>query len=377
MRIILHCGLAKTGTTFLQENCFIQEDMKSQGMLYNPNELLQLLIQCIHYKREHGIISSDIVFKVNEWLRNVQDNKDPKVIFCSYEPLGGGSGSAWEFHSRVVTIKEILPDSEIIVALRYQTDWLVSLYKQHIHGASNPYKNAESAKLISDRKLISIKQFLNYDHGRFKKRNPSLIYQNIGIHDFHWGSLVRCLNANFEKDQWNLFFYEDFVASPKVFVDRFLKAVFGPEYKLGREIDFHRRANKGFSLFAIKLTGLKFYLATFIPFQLQLLRNFDSWLAGKASHSDGFYGKFFRGLRHFTTKFFLCFSWLSAMRTIDRIFENKSNILEDNFRNELDQEFNKMNQEFVETLKEIDCEIKIPEKYTSLVPRDSFDKVRS
>ena len=106
--LIVHIGLHKTGTTFLQENLF-------------PNLPNCLVVRGFHSHRalfskllKQHVILSDEGIAGNVWAGNFQE----------------------EFELNIERIKMLYNDPLIVLGIRQQVDWLPSLYKQHLHQKS-------------------------------------------------------------------------------------------------------------------------------------------------------------------------------------------------------------------------------------------------
>ena len=364
MRIIFHCGLAKTGSTFLQENIFKKFNVLNDGIFYNPIKLLTLIVTCYNHRYDHEAYSR-LKNEIRDYIDEIEAKHHPKILFCSYEPFVGGS-SAWEFPERLKVISEVVPEAEIIVVLRHQVNWLVSLYKQYIHHALNPYKSATQMRILSDNRMIKIEQFLNYEHGDFGQQDLTKDHVNMSVKSANWNTLLECLQENFVAGRWHLFFYEDFIASPKSFAEEFMKIILGTHRELGANVDFDKRYNIGFSSKAVKLSAMKIRLTYMLPFRFSVIQAVDHGLIRLADRQGNDREKFKKLVLLFRRRIralFVYFGWPNTMRTMDRVFNFNGSLLTDSLRSDLEKVVRKMNSEFVEHLSQVRPDIAVPEKY--------------
>jgi len=135
-RTLVHVGLHRTGTTFLQKHVFPQ-----------------LNVNFIHVK---GV---DILKK------HKLDNKNSNVLSSEYF-----SGNPWNFDNEnygsndrykiADKIKEMYPDANILLVLRNQDDWKRSLYNQY--KKSKGYLSREEFDKKFDDEYLNFVDYSNY-----------------------------------------------------------------------------------------------------------------------------------------------------------------------------------------------------------------------
>lgn len=126
MKTILHIGLHKTGTTFLQHHLYSQ--FPRNLCLYNPNELLSPIRHALILQDMGDLTSKDIIslkIKVKSFLHDV---KTPYLLLS--DELLSQNMYSLNYARRSKLLSELFPDAGIILFLRYQVDWLKSVYKQ-------------------------------------------------------------------------------------------------------------------------------------------------------------------------------------------------------------------------------------------------------
>jgi hypothetical protein len=366
MKIILHCGLHKTGTTFLQKSVFRKLDVQRDKILYNPNNFIHLLIECINYRKNNKTLSEELLDLVRKCLKEMESRHDPEYVFCSFEPLGRDV-SEMDTCFRIKILKEIIPDASVVFFLRFQSDWLISLYKQHIHHASNPYiKQIGKNRILSNNKMITFKQFINWDdeNKTFGEFNPELPYSNMGVHDIDWCVIIDSLYDNFGEEKTHIFFYEKFRESPELFVNEFFMFIFGYKPNIINDVDYSKRYNEGYSSVALKLTELKINILTFPYLHINIARTIDTWLGeleGYFTKSSMilFLPKYMQKVRAYLKKFVMLFSWLNIMHSFDKCFESKTSIVDPVLRKKLEDEYVVLNNRFQKNHDEL----LIPTKY--------------
>ncbi len=189
MKTYIHIGLHKTGSTAIQnifENNFINSDV-----IYNPNELIELLEKSIDFEKSRDL---NIEKTKNKFLDIKRSNRY-KTLFISNENISQRfCMQDYEICSRI--IKKIFDDARILLFLRYQTDWILSCYKQAI-------------QLGDVQHVTSFLQFNGSGFGdsscRFNKNN----LLTINIHKADWANLIKCYTKFFEKSHLFIFFYEN------------------------------------------------------------------------------------------------------------------------------------------------------------------------
>jgi hypothetical protein len=101
----------------------------------------------------------------------------------------------YEEHANL--LQQFFPEAEVILFLRFQPDWLLSIYKQTV--ATGEHQ--------------SIERFLNFVDGDFRPTNS--IYNTEGLLHIDalkssWTGLLRLYFDRFGKEKVHVFFYENF-----------------------------------------------------------------------------------------------------------------------------------------------------------------------
>lgn len=195
MNIILHIGLHKTSTTFLQKNflkILIREDIE-----YNPPEIMSLL-ELIFVNSKN--IKNNIL-KVKKIIELKKKKQKLKRIFISSERISQLFCTN-NYEKNLTIIKDIFPKAKIIIFLRYQPDWLLSCYKQSIQSGD----------------CQSIENFLNYKNNKFKKAKG--IYNSNGflhtnIYKVDYTTLIEKYTKQYGEKNVHIFFFENLKKSKK------------------------------------------------------------------------------------------------------------------------------------------------------------------
>ena len=136
--VLIHIGLHKTGTTWLQNELFTQEN-KVFSPLYSSNTL-----------RGHSTLAEDFIFDIDRnLLSSFDDNTDvivnnlktiiskkessDKVFVMSHERLSGHPSSSG-FDGSIIAnrIKKIFPNGKILIVIREQVSCILSNYFQYL-----------------------------------------------------------------------------------------------------------------------------------------------------------------------------------------------------------------------------------------------------
>ena len=116
-----------------------------------------------------------------------------EIILLSDEGIFGNPNEKYNLlETSSLFYKKIFQNVEIILVLRNQTDWLLSLYKQSIH--------------VGD--IMSINQFLNYRNKIFKeKTSDDLLTVNALSYDY--SKIIQNLSDIFSENNLHVLFFED------------------------------------------------------------------------------------------------------------------------------------------------------------------------
>ena len=178
----LHTGLHKTGTKFFQHKVF--PNLDKAEVCYNPSKLCQLI--CDLLKAE----PCDVEFVLGAVLREksaIQRDKTQKVLI-SREIMSGDLFSFYESYEENYTrLHQAFPKAKIIIALRYQVDWIVSCYRETLH----------------EHHYQTIGQFLGFESS--EERFVTANYKNLD-----YTGILTQIKRLFGIENVNVFYYEDF-----------------------------------------------------------------------------------------------------------------------------------------------------------------------
>ncbi len=201
MKILCHIGLHKTATTYLQERLF--PSWRQAGFYYNPapmsSRLRSLFLLAEEREKHPELFASYKQLFLSELSAFAQENPNGTILL-SYEKL-----SQFDFRQNyrenACLLHELLPDAEILLFLRYQPDWLFSLFRQVV--ASGDYQDPFT--------------LFGYRDGHFA--SPDKPWGDDGLLKIDalradWAMLIECYRALFGPQRLWVKFYEDFVADP-------------------------------------------------------------------------------------------------------------------------------------------------------------------
>jgi hypothetical protein len=229
-RVVIHIGLHKTGTRFLQRRVF--EQLDPERFAYNPDWLLNPLREAVRYRndptREQALADA-----VASW----RASGDQRTLILS-EPHAAGDmyGMHEGCEHNAALLRRIFPEAVIIYFVREHAAWLHSAYRQ---------------SLVKDPGQ-SIQRFLNFYDGGFQPRPARRIAGNRNIealnHDFL--AIYRSYAHHFGSDRVYLLRQESLRHRPQAVHTRVAQA-------LGMDVlpaaPVRTSANRSFSALAIML----------------------------------------------------------------------------------------------------------------------------
>jgi len=133
--IIVHIGLAKTGTTFLQQKVFPYLNLYFEGASYTPtakNPIFKELIHCSSYSK-NPIYTDENIFnnykkQLWEYINKNTNNKTHKYLF-SFEGLAGSYTHNCNFrYENMQLIKKLFPNAKILFIFRRQDSFVEPKY---------------------------------------------------------------------------------------------------------------------------------------------------------------------------------------------------------------------------------------------------------
>lgn len=152
-KVLIHIGLHKTGTTWLQNELFISENNVFEPLYEsNTSNGHSTLAENFIFDNNLNLLSSfdynaEIIKESFQSILKKKDNLN-KVFVMSHERLSGHPTSSG-FDSSVIAnrIKKIFPDGKILVVLREQVSGILSNYFQYLsEGGTLDLKNYLNTK---------------------------------------------------------------------------------------------------------------------------------------------------------------------------------------------------------------------------------------
>ncbi|RMZ51021.1 hypothetical protein EB822_05355 [Flavobacteriaceae bacterium PRS1] len=265
MKLFIHIGLPRTASTFLQKQIFPY--LKADNYYYNPTDLIQVMKKFL----------DPFVAPQNNERKSFEDGKKEidlilegykgATILLSYEGL---SMEPWRqnYFNNYLNLKKMFPFAKIIVMLRYQTDWVLSLYR------------------LSFQKKVyqSIETFLSFKNGVFEDYEQiphSLRKRRLNVNELHFPWLVLKYVESFGNENVKLFFFEDFKKDNQKVVSNIL-GVIGADPSIQNFPYFEKKINTSISAFACMLYRVLFnFFGLFKDIDAlswtESIKNYPSW----------------------------------------------------------------------------------------------------
>ncbi|MDB3862220.1 hypothetical protein N9313_01485 [Flavobacteriaceae bacterium] len=230
MEIILHIGLHKTGTKFLQHKVF--KFIETKKICYNPPKLTQLIADLLKSDQEDIQIVQDSIDQeiIKLKLKNI------KKILISREIMSGNLFDFYkDFDLSCSRLAVCFSDRvKVICFLRFQMDWIKSCYRETLH----------------EHHYQTINQFLGFEKGDsnfVKAKYTDLSLLNI----------VNSIKTNF-KNNCHFFYFEDFKEHQSKVLEE-IKKIIGID-KLYVNDNKNKIPNRGYSSFSISLSIFRYKL---------------------------------------------------------------------------------------------------------------------
>lgn len=204
MKTIIHIGLHKTASTYLQNEVFTK--LQDSEIIYNPTDLFYFInaIFTLDIKEQAYIDSAKKIAK------EYRDNQSNKTLFLSSEGISQLS-FLQNYTENISTLANIFPEAEIILYLREQSSWLESCYKESIK--HHFYQD--------------ISTFLNFDGHTFhpsRKRFNSTNMLNMDVYKADWFKLVTTIQHYYPLTS-HIFFFEDFKTNNLSHINKILEII--------------------------------------------------------------------------------------------------------------------------------------------------------
>ena len=228
-KIFLYVGLPKTGSAFLRQEVFSKLD--PSRVCINPEGVSRAFKE-MHAAQYSSACKNSVKKMVAESLSTISQDM---VLVTAMDLVGAAGDNFKQFDEITCFLAELFPEASIIITLRNQVDWLLSLYKHQTQGLG-----------------VSVAKFLNFSDGKFclKHRED---FPNVDALGFDLAEKCDLYVKTFGRENVHILFNEDMAANPENFV-RQVGEIFGCDVVGGVNI---RTENKGFSAFGIQLTYYK------------------------------------------------------------------------------------------------------------------------
>lgn len=201
-KIVLHIGLQKTGTTFLQRHVLPNVDPTS--VCFNPPSLLADIREVFRADYDPSVMKARLG-SISGFMKSIAQ----PTVLISYEVM---SGSAWKNYSDLGPMMDFLsrgfPESAVILVIRNQLEWLISLYKEGLRNGL----------------ALPIGRFINVA----KTEDEDYRVSGVRALDFDFASLVAAVERRFSSQRTHLLFYEELRNDVNRFLNRFEEVLGAP-----------------------------------------------------------------------------------------------------------------------------------------------------
>jgi len=344
----LHIGSHKTGTKFFQHKYF--PNINKDGFIYNPDDLSQLVLDLMKADNEDVPL---VITKIHDVL-NSYDINGIKQLLISKEIMSGDLFSFYEsnFYSSsdgFKRLKAAFGQPKIIVSFRFQTDWIVSCYRESLHEH----------------------HFQSFQDFAFHRASDN-IFINPDYKNLDYQRILNELFLLFTEDDVNILFYENFKKDRAGEIKKIEKILDISDVKITDQGD--KIPNRGYSAFAVNLSlfryqmlrmlfldklfvhrPIKFFGENSIPAgneSLSILSNNKYWGEYFLRDNEEVRSSNYPKALSFFEKLKLRLSWRYIMKEfIDKIYYYDWD-LASKYRPVLDEFFIKRNIELYETHKE-------------------------
>jgi len=228
-RVILHIGLHKAATRFLQRAVFARLD--ANRFLVNPPELVRALKQAIRFP------CPETRAALEQAATAAREQAGGRRLLVSEPTISGDMYSAHEdWVANRDLVQALFPDATIVYFTRRQSNWLQSAYRQHL------------AKGVA----IPLETFLNFRDGEFRERPHRFVggARTTNARDLRFLAIYRGYAEAFGADKVYLFRHEDLSGRPEAVSPRLSEAL-GIESL--PDSSGAPRHNRAFSALAIRL----------------------------------------------------------------------------------------------------------------------------
>lgn len=229
-RVIVHIGLHKTGSRFLQRMVFGQLD--SESFNYNPHRLWRT-VRAAFRNPDDPALADQAREVVREW-RASEDGRD--LLLSEPHISGDMYGCHQDFPQNLALLRELFPEATIIFFVRNQADWLQSAYRQQL--VKDPGR--------------PIEVFLNWYDGDFHPRVGRWAHgvRNVEALGLRFLEIYQAYAQAYGPDNVYLLQQEDLKERPMAVKHQLAKALGVPDLREPRR---ERQQNRSYSALAINL----------------------------------------------------------------------------------------------------------------------------
>jgi hypothetical protein len=226
-RVYIHIGMPKTGTTFIQTKHF--DKLRSGQVVYNPPsihaKIQELICERDPEKRQWLLLSAMPVIKSE--LAKLPD----LPILLSDESF---TIKDWQFDYKtgLNVFQQLFPNAKILLTLRFQTDWCLSIYKQGVQQGAYYH---------------GFKTFLQFKNSEFQSSTATPTVTNI--HTLDYVGFIRDYQAAFGAENILVSFFEDLRNDPDAFIERIFDFIDIKPAVL--DTDMHYRGLSALSLYCL------------------------------------------------------------------------------------------------------------------------------
>jgi hypothetical protein len=318
MKTIIHIGLPRTGTTFISR--MLENYNFNNEILFNPHIIiknLKLLIRESLDDKEVETAKEEILSFIKH-----KTNKDILIIFediaepFSYVPYDRNRMQSCfsNIDTRLSLIKELFHDPYIIISLRYQLDWLESIYRLYFeHGPQN----------------LSFNDFINYKKDHISDTD-NIKHTNISISNINYTDLIGSLNNKFSTNKILITFFEHLKCDPISYLESYFKFI---DLKIPPDLDLTPVGSSmsNASIFISRVIGTftsndNLTCPNYYPFHTLLPNNkhkfIDSFPA-LSNFYDKLYNITYKGIFHKTTDTIFKSNNKSLVENNTRVFLEK------------------------------------------------------
>ena len=230
--VVLHIGMHKTASTFLQDILF--PNIPNVTYISRPFTILNHEFNSLQYADESLYDEKEI--------RSLVDSIQYQKLLISDENFCGKPVSLGYSNRSVVArrLHSLFPNAQVIVFLRNQIDLLYSLYNQHIKIFDHFHVPIKRAYWKKSEKRYSLRDYSNKKSFNIEllKFNHNEFYINLEY--FLFSRMINFYNSIFNKV--HVFLYEDFKIDIEKSVCR-LEEILGEKVQLDKKSILQKRVN--------------------------------------------------------------------------------------------------------------------------------------